>query len=451
MLLTVYQGRNVYNKTSQFFTTDKEWARNFTQSGQDSEIRIGKIDPKVIYQKDPLPEATDEKQVDVALEEAKAAGYLAIWLNEGRNEPPGILVIDMKAVKIHKQSMIRESEDIKQLRDKTEEFRLSLIKKYPQLQELYFGIQVGNVLHISSIKVKLEDRRQGIGKAVIGEIKKFAKDHKLVITLSREPERGHKKNLERFYKGLGFVDNKGRNKDYRYASFFGSTMYHKPHINEGAILLHKKDKEAISKYLRDMDTAVNKNYLNVKKPVDAGLLIAYMNQISSELPSNKFPFEIEYAFYGGKTDGFYTNNKMTIVVGGSCRYRIGYDNINSKMLFNVYSVDFKKISSTFIHEFTHYVQDVYRKEKSGEYQIPSNWSSPEKYYTWGWEQQAHAMGYLEKLRKEYGIRSSKDLLKHLQRSGLLQNPDLNKLKRTDFNSWKAIMKQAVMATAANIQ
>ena len=451
MLLTVYQGRNVYNKTSQFFTTDKEWARNFTQSGQDSEIRIGKIDPKVIYQKEPMPEATDDKQIDAALEEAKAGGYSAIWINEGRNEPPAILVIDMKVVKIHKQSMIRESEDIKQLRDETEKFRLSLIKKYPQLQELYFGIQVGNVLHISSIKVKLEDRHQGVGSNVIGEIKKFAKDHKLVITLSREPERGHKKNLERFYKNLGFVDNKGRNKDYRYASFFGSTMYHKPHINEGAILIHPKDKSAISKYLKDMDVAVNKNYLNVKKPVDAGLLMAYMNQISDELPSNKFPFKIEYAFYGGKTDGFYLDNKITIIVGGSCKYRIGYDKINSRMLFNIYSVDFKKISSTFVHEFTHYIQDIYRKEKQGDYQIPTDWSDKEKYYKWGWEQQAHALGYLEKLRKEFGIRTSKDLLKHLQRSGLLQNPDLNKLKKTDFNSWKAIMKQAIMATSANIK
>jgi ribosomal protein S18 acetylase RimI-like enzyme len=450
MVLTVYQGLNVYNKASQFFTTDKEWARQFTQSGQDSEIRIGKINPSVIYQKDPLPEATDEKQIDVALEEAKAAGYLAIWINEGRNEPPGILVIDMKAVKIHKQSMIRESEDIKQLRDKAEEFRLSLLKKYPQLQELYFGIQVGNVLHISSIKVKLEDRHQGVGSNVIGEIKKFAKDHKLVITLSREPERGHKKNLERFYKGLGFVDNKGRNKDYRYASFFGSTMYHKPHINEGAMLIHQKDKAAISKYLKDMDIAVNKNYLAVKKPVDSGLLIAYMNQISNELPSNKFPFKIEYSFYGGKTDGFYADNKITIVVGSSCKYRIEYDNINSRMLFNVYSVDFKKMSSTFIHEFTHYIQDVYRKEKQGDYRIPDDWSDKERYYKRGWERQAHALGYLEKLRKEFGIRTSKDLLKHLQRSGLLQNPDLNKLKKTDFNSWKAIMKQAIMATSANI-
>ena len=109
----------------------------------------------------------------------------------------------MKVVKIHKQSMIRESEDIKQLRDETEKFRLSLIKKYPQLQELYFGIQVGNVLHISSIKVKLEDRHQGVGSNVIGEIKKFPKDHKLVITLSREPKRDIKRIWKDFTKILG--------------------------------------------------------------------------------------------------------------------------------------------------------------------------------------------------------------------------------------------------------
>jgi GNAT superfamily N-acetyltransferase len=452
MVLTVYQGRNVYNKTSQFFTTDKEWARNFTQSGQDSEIRIGKIDPKVIYQKDPMPEATDEKQIDAALEEAKASGYLAIWVNEGRNEPPGILVIDMKAVKIHKQSMIRESEDIKQLRDEAEEFRLSLIKKYPQLQELYFGIQVGNVLHISSIKVKLKDRHQGVGSNVIRDIKQFAKDHKLVITLSREPERGHKKNLERFYKNLGFVDNKGRNKDYRYASFFGSTMYHKPHINEGAILIHQKDKAAISKYLKDMDVAVTEYFTKNKYGVESDDLVNFLQHTSDDLSSNKFSFNIKYIFKGGKAAGYYDKDTKTIiiVVSAFCHWEFGF-NSSYQQIYRCWSMDFKKVSSTFIHEFVHYIQDIYRQEKNGNYELPKNWSHPEKYYKQGWERQAHALQYLEKLRKEFGIKSSKDLLKHLQRSGLLQNPDLNKLKKTDYDSWKAIMKQAIMATSANLK
>ena len=41
-----------------------------------------------------------------------------------------------------------------------------------------------------------------MGSNVIGEIKKFAKEHKFVVVLSREPERGHKKDLERFYKNI---------------------------------------------------------------------------------------------------------------------------------------------------------------------------------------------------------------------------------------------------------
>ena len=147
-----------------------------------------------------------------------------------------------------------------------------------------------------------------------------------------------------------------------------------------------------------MDVAVNKNYLNVKKPVDTGLLMAYMNQISDELPSNKFPFKIGYISMVAKPMDSIFDNKITIIVGGSCKYRIGYDKIDSRMLFNIYSVDFKKISSTFVHEFTHYIQDIYRKEKQGDYQIPTDWSDKEKYYKWGWEQQAH-IGIFGKVEK----------------------------------------------------
>ena len=452
-ILTIYQGRNVYNKDSKYFTIEKEWAKQFTQSGQEREITVAKIDSRVIYEEQPLPQATNEKMLEKTIEVARAKnqGYKAIWVDEGIREPRSIFIIDMNAIKIVKPSIIKESIDVKKLRDITEDFRQSLIKKYPQLQELYFGIQVGNVLHISSIKVKLEVRHQGVGSNVIREIKKFAKKHKLVITLSREPERGHKKNLERFYKNLGFVDNKGRKKDYRYASFFGSTMYHKPHINEGAILLHKQDKDELSKYLKDMDRLINKQYLDIKKPVDADVLIDYMNKTSDVLMA-KHPFKIEYVFYSGKTSGFYTKDKITLVVSKVCRWRIqGIKTGDKPFIFKCYNVNFDKLSSTLIHEFVHWIQDVYRREKSGDYELPSDWSIPGKYYKRGWEQQAFALGYLEQLKKELNIKKPEEILSQLKKMGVLHNDDLNKLKKSDYKSWKAIMKQAIMATMADIK
>ena len=68
------------------------------------------------------------------------------------------------------------------------------------------------------------------------------------------------------------------------------------------------------------------------------------------------------------------------------------------MLFNIYSVDFKKISSTFVHEFTHYIQDVYRKEKQGDYQIPADWSDKDNYYKWGWRTRTR-LGIFGKVEK----------------------------------------------------
>ena len=92
-VIKIYQGRNVYNKKSKYFTTDKEWARNFTQSGLDSEIFTKTIDTKNVYKHNPLPEATDVNQLDYVKNIAKSKGFFSIWVDEGKNEPNSILFI----------------------------------------------------------------------------------------------------------------------------------------------------------------------------------------------------------------------------------------------------------------------------------------------------------------------------------------------------------------------
>lgn len=121
-LLTVYQGRSVYNRGSKYFTTDKEWAINFTQSGQEKELTVAKIDTSLIYEENPLPQATNEKMLEKTIEVAKAMnkGYKAIWVDEGAREPRSIFIMDMSVIRIVKPSSIKESKSI------TEKFDLPI-------------------------------------------------------------------------------------------------------------------------------------------------------------------------------------------------------------------------------------------------------------------------------------------------------------------------------------
>src|SRR5690554_890539 len=91
-MLTIYRGISVHNRDGNYFTTDPEWARQFTQSGQDKEILQADIDPRMIYRPNPLPHAVDEDEVNASIETAKAKGFAAVWIDEGTREPNSIFV-----------------------------------------------------------------------------------------------------------------------------------------------------------------------------------------------------------------------------------------------------------------------------------------------------------------------------------------------------------------------
>ena len=95
----MYRGLSVYNENGNYYTPDKEWARQFTQSGQDKEIISVKITESRIYIADELPRAYDEQSFDDGLKEAKEKGFGAFLLDEGNNEPPSVYVIDKSIVK----------------------------------------------------------------------------------------------------------------------------------------------------------------------------------------------------------------------------------------------------------------------------------------------------------------------------------------------------------------
>lgn len=97
--LQVYRGEGpASQKNGKFWTTDPEFAVQFTRQGLHSELRRATIDDSVIYRADPLPYGGDPDQMDEAIEKARAEGFKAIWCSEGNGEPESIYVFNRAAL-----------------------------------------------------------------------------------------------------------------------------------------------------------------------------------------------------------------------------------------------------------------------------------------------------------------------------------------------------------------
>jgi len=102
-----------------------------------------------------------------------------------------------------------------------------------QIKELYPDVRIyisenDKQIYLHNLQVPPEKRGQGIGKNIIKLLKDYAKLKNKPLSLEPSPDRGYKKKLEKFYKDLGFVPNKGRNLDQDLLKPFAKTMYYKP-------------------------------------------------------------------------------------------------------------------------------------------------------------------------------------------------------------------------------
>ncbi len=100
---TVYRGESAGNRgafgAGRHYTRDWEFARQFTQSGLDREIRTEVIDSADVYAPDTLPFAGDEKAMDAAIAEARARGFKAVMLSEGKDQPESVFVFSRSALR----------------------------------------------------------------------------------------------------------------------------------------------------------------------------------------------------------------------------------------------------------------------------------------------------------------------------------------------------------------
>lgn len=82
-----------------------------------------------------------------------------------------------------------------------------------------------NAITVHKIVVKKEDRNKGIGSKAMKAITHHADKHGMSVRLTPSSAfGGNKARLTKFYKGHGFVENKGKHKDFSTRE----TMYRNP-------------------------------------------------------------------------------------------------------------------------------------------------------------------------------------------------------------------------------
>ena len=99
--------------------------------------------------------------------------------------------------------------------------------EYPGLKISLTG--TGDVVTLQRIELPAESRNLGTGTAIMQQITSWADANGKTVALSPSSDfGGSKARLNEFYKRFGFVDNKGRNKDYA----ISETMYREPKQQE---------------------------------------------------------------------------------------------------------------------------------------------------------------------------------------------------------------------------
>ena len=163
-------------------------------------------------------------------------------------------------IKLRDIMPVLESNDQK-LQAKVKQLEHNLEVEFPQLESLNLYVQSNGTLHLSSIRIKQEFRRQGLGREIISRIKKFADDNKLIITLAPEAEPRYKERLSKFYKDLGFIYNQGRKKDYRISIPFAKSMYRRPGINESSEPTDSDQWDSWYEYIKYFEYEIEKEEL----------------------------------------------------------------------------------------------------------------------------------------------------------------------------------------------
>jgi predicted GNAT family acetyltransferase len=81
-------------------------------------------------------------------------------------------------------------------------------RRYPGMKLSFSHSPRFNTIRVDNIRVPNEQQGQGIGSRVMKGISNVAKRNNASVTLTPEPDKGKKAQLNKFYKKHGFSKNK---------------------------------------------------------------------------------------------------------------------------------------------------------------------------------------------------------------------------------------------------
>ena len=116
---------------------------------------------------------------------------------------------------------------IAQYHDDIKQLEHSLEAKYPGL-DLELWESNNGWIELAVIELPKDMRNFGYGTEIVNAVKAYAAQKGLPVILHPNSEKGKKEALEKFYRNLGFVFNRGRNTDFQLSHPFSPTMYWKP-------------------------------------------------------------------------------------------------------------------------------------------------------------------------------------------------------------------------------
>lgn len=153
-------------------------------------------------------------------------------------------------------------------------------EKYEPYLDKFFVFERKNQISVSLIVVKKEFRGQGIGRKIFNDLIEYSELIGKPIVLSPDSSFGTSKtSLINFYKSLGFVINKGKNKDFTISDL----MYRKPKVTVEETIMYTKTRFQKLAGLLTEDHKLDTEKVNVKDDDDEALMAkSQLEQMASQ-------------------------------------------------------------------------------------------------------------------------------------------------------------------------
>lgn len=164
----------------------------------------------------------------------------------------------------------RGSIDLRNSKTKIQDLQNQLVKKH-NLETLFLSEKSNGSIEISMIEVPKEMRKQGVGSSAMQDLIDYADKNQKRLELTPGLEDANKgttskQRLKKFYKRFGFVENKGRNKDFSTMSGMIRDPKAAAGVGAGAAVMAPADANAS---LGDPDQSID-TYLSTLRQVESG-------------------------------------------------------------------------------------------------------------------------------------------------------------------------------------